>query len=699
MDPKTRSYVTSDAVHVQFFGRPVSTSWVSRSAAEKLTSESVGHEERKVKSRSLGLAMRQAEAAFDKGPAARSRLVRRNKEDDEEEDEDDEEVVDAAVDDGDYTPERRSKRRRITRAIAEAVEADENNTTEDDEEEDSVVGATEDVCCARSRKTEGEEAEYEMSEYELIRQSNIERREQRFQELQLSDSKQRLADSFGKTAAANGYNASKRGLAAAAAKRKEAANAEPVRKSLRLQKIDAGSGLQLPDKEPAVYAMSAADDRPRPPLRTLQLEEIVLSEDDVGEKRAFLKGVVAAAAKGGGGRPAGPSFSADVAASMSKLKLTVSYHVVSVSCEPRIFCVSVGPRGQSGEVAHPVDGHPPVGGEAAGGRRGQVGRRRPVGRRRHGVEGQRRPSLPGTYSGETWKRRSQCSLLQPHSRPVNSLEFSRFDPLKLISTSYEGTVRCFDLARERSTLLYGDDDEDFYTCYHKQVDANTFLVALGSAGRVGLVDARRSNTKLAAQFALFERAAVKMVDVHPTQSHVFLCPNNKAGCATFDMRAVGDGQLLPPLLSLQGHTRALSSALFSPVTGRSVVTVCYDNKVRLFSTGVALPAVPASHSIPHDNQTGRWLTTFKVQCVARYTQYVLPRSLLQAEWHPRRDDLFLMGSMRQPRQIDVFSSCGAQVASLRNEDCLGSICSIVKCHPSLDVVAGGNSSGRVHVFM
>ena len=54
--------------------------------------------------------------------------------------------------------------------------------------------------------------------------------------------------------------------------------------------------------------------------------------------------------------------------------------------------------------------------------------------------------------------------------------------------------------------------------------------------------------------------------------------------------------------------------------------------------------------------------------------------------------------MERPRQIDVFSDKGIPYPALTGE-CLGSVCSIVKCHPTQEIVVGGNSSGRVHVFL
>jgi len=52
--------------------------------------------------------------------------------------------------------------------------------------------------------------------------------------------------------------------------------------------------------------------------------------------------------------------------------------------------------------------------------------------------------------------------------------------------------------------------------------------------------------------------------------------------------------------------------------------------------------------------------------------------------------------MASPRQIDVYDASGRHRA-LRGE-ALSSICSVVKGHPVLDVVVGGNASGRVFVF-
>ena len=67
---------------------------------------------------------------------------------------------------------------------------------------------------------------------------------------------------------------------------------------------------------------------------------------------------------------------------------------------------------------------------------------------------------------------------------------------------------------------------------------------------------------------------------------------------------------MTPVSSLIGHTKAISSAFFSPQTGHKAVTVAYDNKIRIFDTeNLNQKEMKPYKSINHNNQTGRWLTS------------------------------------------------------------------------------------------
>ena len=53
-----------------------------------------------------------------------------------------------------------------------------------------------------------------------------------------------------------------------------------MRKSLRLQKVDADTGLSLPEKEPTRYYIQEDDTPIRPALKELTIEDITNNNDD-----------------------------------------------------------------------------------------------------------------------------------------------------------------------------------------------------------------------------------------------------------------------------------------------------------------------------------------------------------------------------------------------------------------------------------
>ena len=92
--------------------------------------------------------------------------------------------------------------------------------------------------------------------------------------------------------------------------------------------------------------------------------------------------------------------------------------------------------------------------------------------------------------------------------------------------------------------------------------------------------------------------------------------------------------------------------------------------------------MPSAKSIKHDNQTGRWLSTF------------------MAKWHPgfAEKEIFVVGSMKKPRTIEVWGDDGKLLRELQG-DALSAVASRCCFHPNASevIVVGGNSSGRVTV--
>jgi hypothetical protein len=102
------------------------------------------------------------------------------------------------------------------------------------------------------------------------------------------------------------------------------------------------------------------------------------------------------------------------------------------------------------------------------------------------------------------------------------------------------------------------------------------------------------------------------------------------------------------------------------------------------STSSSKNIVPPTNRLPHDNQTGRWLST------------------LMATFHPQLD-IFCVGSMQKPRAVEIFDPTapvgGTRLRAITG-DSMTAVASRCCFHPRTDrlIMVGGNSSGRVTVF-
>jgi WD40 repeat protein len=139
------------------------------------------------------------------------------------------------------------------------------------------------------------------------------------------------------------------------------------------------------------------------------------------------------------------------------------------------------------------------------------------------------------------------------------------------------------------------------------------------------------------------------------------------------------------LHSVDQHSKSINAAYISP-DGEFLVSVSQDNTVKVVRNFMGDKA--ATHTLKHNNVTGRWLSTFRTA------------------FDPKAPSSFVLGSMVQPRRIEVFrpeydgskNTVSLMTDAVLEGEYLGSVCSRNCFHPSANIVAGGNSSGRVHIF-
>ncbi|XP_038003222.1 WD repeat-containing protein 76 isoform X2 [Motacilla alba alba] len=263
----------------------------------------------------------------------------------------------------------------------------------------------------------------------------------------------------------------------------------------------------------------------------------------------------------------------------------------------------------------------------------------------------------------------------PHNFNVNCMHFSPCNPAHLLSLSNDA-LRCGDVTRAVFDEIC-KSEEDLSCFDFLEENACTAIVSHWS-GPVAVVDRRTPGVSSELSVDIGFRRT-RTVHVHPVNKQYFLAAGSVDVCV-FDVRYLRNAKENKPLSSLTGHTKSVASAYFSPVTGNRVVTVCADDRLRVYDTTSLSSSVTLLSSIRHNNNTGRWLTRFR------------------AIWDPKQEHCFLVGSMAQPRQIEVFQDTGKLLHTFRSVDCLGSVCSINVVHPSQNILVGGNSSGRLHVF-
>ncbi|XP_068962020.1 WD repeat-containing protein 76 isoform X1 [Petaurus breviceps papuanus] len=420
-------------------------------------------------------------------------------------------------------------------------------------------------------------------------------------------------------------------------KRKKPKKAEDeivCRRSMRLLKVDP-SGVPLPDPSP--QPESVVDQYTRLPPGPLEM----IPENQTGENEMF-RGVLQMWMKISQPRNKSTKKLSNVKRYQASLTgMVISEDTVCKVTQSRICSMAI----------HPSETRTLV---AAGDKLGQV----------------------GLWDLTQQPRENGIFTFILHSQIVSCLNFSPANPAHLLSLSYDGTLRCGDFTRAVFEEVYRNEERDFSYFDFLGDDASTLIVGHWDAS-VAIVDRRTPGTSYE-QFFNSHMSSIRTLQVHPMNRCYFIAAGAR-DVHIYDLRYL-KSKGMKPLISLTEHMKSLASAYFSPVTGNRVVTTCADDNLRVFDTSCMSSEIPLLTRVRHNNNTGRWLTRFR------------------AVWDPKQEDCFIVGSMARPRSIDVFHESGELVHSFMDGECLASVCSISVMHPTQNILAGGNSSGRIHVF-
>ena len=264
---------------------------------------------------------------------------------------------------------------------------------------------------------------------------------------------------------------------------------------------------------------------------------------------------------------------------------------------------------------------------------------------------------------------------RPHNATCIDVKFNPVDPSKVYTSSYDGRIMVLDANQTKFHEMYSGD-VSFYEMELKH-DMSTMFAAREDGGLTQFD--LRSKCKVVNEWDLHEKK-INTISLNPVNEQYLTTASLDRSCGIWDLRS-----MKKPLHNLP-HALSLNHAAWSP-DGRYITTVCQDNYLRTYDAPYLCEnphksgfPEQAKYKVRHDNRTGRWLTKFKIH------------------WDPKQSDAFVIGSMDQPRCIEVFNAECQRIMRMREDGIVKSVQSLNVFHKSKDIIAGANASGKVYLW-
>jgi len=258
-------------------------------------------------------------------------------------------------------------------------------------------------------------------------------------------------------------------------------------------------------------------------------------------------------------------------------------------------------------------------------------------------------------------------LTRPHLEYISGLRWARAGA-RLVSSSYEGTIRSLDVQKGVSEELLNWEGFRCSAFDFAETSGGTCGEALYAAGTNGclvLVDPREKRSR--GEEHVVHDKKINTVSVDPGGSGL-LATSSQGEVCVWDVRRLS-GKAVRTL----AHTRSCQAAYFAPDGSQRVLTTCYDDCLRVFGSKGTQPEV----RIRHNNQTGRWLLPFR------------------AAWTPDAAGI-IVGSLR--REVEIFCSASGDALNRYSSELQTAVSSRHSVHVCTGSIAAATASGRVHIY-
>ncbi|KAK3691242.1 hypothetical protein LTR37_018774 [Vermiconidia calcicola] len=271
-----------------------------------------------------------------------------------------------------------------------------------------------------------------------------------------------------------------------------------------------------------------------------------------------------------------------------------------------------------------------------------------------------------------------------HTRTISAFHFNPHDETSLLSCSYDSSIRKLDLQKGTAIEVYApldkSADEPLSGVEISRSDPNMLHFSTLD-GRFGIHDLRTPNGETAEMLQLSEKK-IGGFSLHPAQPHIVATASLDRTLKIWDLRKIsGKGANREPVLVGEHESKlSVSHAAFN--SAGQVATASYDDTIKIHTIPQIAKAggtadVDPTTIIPHNNQTGRWVT------------------ILRAQWQMQPKDgiqRFVIGNMN--RFVDVYTSKGQQLAQLGG-DGITAVPAVTMFHPRCDWIAAGTASGKL----
>ena len=235
---------------------------------------------------------------------------------------------------------------------------------------------------------------------------------------------------------------------------------------------------------------------------------------------------------------------------------------------------------------------------------------------------QKAPEVKDEDDEDAEREGPSITTLKPHTRTIHSFQFSPHDSNALYSASYDSSIRKLDLTKGVAVEVYGPSDksEDApLSGVEISKDDPNMLYFSTLDGRFGIYDMRTPSEK-AAGLEIFHLSEKKIggFTLHPLLPHLVATASLDRTLKIWDLRKInGKGEWRLPAL-VGEHESKLSVSHASWNSAGQVATASYDDTIKIhdfsncrnWTVGTSLgdAEMKPSTVVPHNNQTGRWVT-------------------------------------------------------------------------------------------